>query len=355
MRRVLILLLVAVGIGLAVLAGREKLRTPASDGEAAAPAKPVQTGLGMQQAVIDELPAYGNLLPRRVVNITAPQAGRVSAILFEDGAKVAAGVPLVSLESSVFQAQVASAEARAKTQQENLRRTRDLASQGLESTRSVEQAQSEAAAGVADLRTSQARLELTTLRAPFAGSLGVRLIDAGAIVSTGDKIVTIEDRSRLFVDIRVPSRYLSSLHAGMDVALRMPGTDANLGIGKLTLVENNVSSDTRSVLARAELDNSDGRLAPGLFVRASIVLGTRPDAVVVPAEAVQRELVGAYVFVVNDGIATRRAVVLGQDHGSNVEVSQGLKVGERIVTIGAFRLNSGDRIDDVPKVAEVTR
>ena len=351
MRRLIILLLVAAGVGLVALVVRERMPKPPAAGVAAAPAKPVQTGLATQQTVIDDLPAYGNLRPRRSVNITAPQTGEVRAILFEDGASVAAGVPLVMLDSNVAQAQVASSQARYKTNEENLRRTRDLARQGLESTRSVEQAQSEAASAMADLRTNQARLELTTLRAPFAGSLGVRLIDQGATVSAGDKIVTIEDRTRLFVDIRVPSRYLSNLRPGMDVWLQLPESEVSLGTGKLSLVENNVSADTRSVLVRAELDNADGRLAPGLFVRTSIVLATRPNAVVVPTEAIQRELIGAYVFVVTNGIAARRPVQLGHSRGEVVEVTQGLKVNERIVTVGGFRLNDGDRVQDVPKLA----
>lgn len=347
----ILVLLLLCGVGAAGYYAWERRAAEPLPSPPASPAIPVRSEPAGTATVVDELPAYGNLRPRLEVPITAPQAGQIRQILFTDGAHVAANEPLVLMDDRVALAQVESARARLLADQQNLRRVRDLARQGLESTRSVEQAQSDVAASLSALRVNEARLELTTLRAPFAGALGTRRADQGAMLNAGDKIVIIEDRSRLLVDIRVPSRYLPQLRAGMDVSLDVPNLAENLGRGRLILIDTSVSADTRSILLRAEMDNADDRLTPGLFVRVALQLATRPNAVVVPEQALVRDLVGAFVFLVDKGVATRRAVQLGQPHDGTVEVVQGLKAGERVVTVGAFRLHDGDHVEEVPSAA----
>lgn len=349
MKRLLVaLLLLALGGGGYAYYAKMKDAQPAATTTPAAAAIPVQTAPAGTATVTDTLPAYGSLRPRLQVTITAPQAGPLRRILFADGATVAAGTPLASLDDSVAQAQVNSARARLQTDQQNLRRVTDLARRGLDSTQSVEQAQSTVAASQATLQVNERQLELTTLHAPFAGALGTRFVDEGAMLNTGDRIVTIEDRSRLFVEIRVAGRYLPRLRAGMPVELDVPDIQEHLGQGALTFVDTSVSMDTRSVLLRAEIDNPEDRLTPGLFVRVTLQLGTRPDAVVVPEDALVQELVGSFVYVVEDGVARRRAVTLGTRQPGTVEVRTGLKAGERIVTVGAFRLRDGDRVQEQP-------
>jgi membrane fusion protein (multidrug efflux system) len=318
---------------------------PAAAAPAAAPI-PVQTAPAGTATVVDLLPAYGSLRPRLLVTITAPQAAPLRRILFTDGATVEAGTPLAALDDSVAQAQLTAAQAKLLTDQQNLRRVTDLARRGLDSTQSVEQAQSTVAASQATVLVNERQLAQTTLRAPFAGALGTRFVDEGASLNAGDRIVTIEDRSRLFVEIRVAGRYLPRLHAGMPVRLDIPDIQEQLGPGVLTFVDTSVSIDTRSVLLRAEIENPGDRLTPGLFVRVVLQLGTRANAVVVPSDALVRELVGSFVYVVENGVATRRAVTLGTHQDNMIEIRDGLKAGERFVTVGAFRLRDGDRVQE---------
>lgn len=349
--RGLLLVLLALGLGAGGTYAWRMRAVPPPPAPHAAPATPVRVAPAQTATVADDLPAYGNLRPRLEVTITAPQAGQLREILFVDGSTVAVNAPLAVMDNRVDKAQVDSARARLAADQQNYRRVRDLARQGLESTHSVEQAQSQVAASLSALRVSEARLELTALRAPFAGTLGTRHADPGAMLNAGDKIVVLEDRSKLLVEIRVPSRYLPQVRPGMEVSLDVPYLAENLGRGRLILVDGSVSADTRSILLRAEVDNSAGRLTTGLFVRVVLRLAMRPDAVVVPEQAVVRELVGAFVFVVEDGVAKRRAVQLGVYRDGIVEVAQGLKAGERVVTVGAFRLRDGDRVMEAAAVA----
>ncbi|CAH0159601.1 efflux RND transporter periplasmic adaptor subunit [Roseomonas sp. CECT 9278] len=348
MKRALIAVLVVVLLGAGYYYYRTTT-TAAPAAGAAAPAAapiPVQTAPAGTATVVDLLPAYGSLRPRLLVTITAPQAAPLRRILFTDGASVEAGTPLAMLDDSVAQAQLTAARAKLLTDQQNLRRVTDLARRGLDSTQSVEQAQSTVASSQATVLVNERQLELTTLRAPFAGALGTRYVDEGAMLNAGDRIVMIEDRSRLFVEIRVAGRYLPRLRQGMPVRLDIPDIQEELGPGVLTFVDTSVSVDTRSVLLRAEIENPGDRLTPGLFVRVVLQLATRADAVVVPADALVRELVGSFVYVIDNGVAVRRAVTLGTHQDNMVEIRDGLKAGDRIVTVGAFRLRDGDRVQE---------
>jgi membrane fusion protein (multidrug efflux system) len=357
MKRALIAVLVVVALG-----GGGFYYHRISTGAAPAPAAaapgvapiPVQTAPAGTATVVDLLPAYGSLRPRLLVTITAPQAAPLRRILFTDGSTVEAGTPLAALDDSVAQAQLTAARARLQTDQQNLRRVTDLARRGLESTQSVEQAQSTVASSQATVLVNQRQLDLTTLSAPFAGTLGTRYVDEGAMLNAGDRIVTIEDRSRLFVEIRVAGRYLPRLHPGMPVRLDIPDIQEELGPGTLTFVDTSVSIDTRSVLLRAEIENPGDRLTPGLFVRVVLQLATRENAVVVPADALVRELVGSFVYVVENGLAVRRAVTLGAHQDTMIEIRDGLKAGERFVTVGAFRLRDGDRVQETAAPAAGT-
>ncbi len=315
-------------------------------GPAAIPvhAEPARTG-----EVIEHLYAFGNLRPRLEVAITAGQPGQVRRILFADGETVAAGTPLVEMDSRTAHAQAESARARAVGDQQNLRRVEALARRGLESTSSLEQAQTQAAASLSSQRIAEAQLDMTTLRAPFAGTLGPRQVDAGAIVGGTDRIVTLEDRRQLTIELRVPSRYLARLRPGMVFDVDVPDHGIDLGQGRLSYVDVAVSTDTRSLLLRGVLDNREGRLIPGLFVRVALELAQRPDAVLVPEGAVLRDLLGTYVFTLErDGAARRRPIRVGLRRGGMVEALEGLRPGERVVTTGAFRLRDGDPVAEQP-------
>ena len=346
---------VLLGVGLMLVAAgvtweRRRSRAP---GPTASPslaaAIPVQADAAISGAVIEHAYAYGNLRPRLSVAITAQQPGQVSRILFADGARVEAGASLVEMDSRTAQANVESARARSLADQQALRRVVSLARQGLESTSSLEQAQSQAAVSQSGLRIAEAQLGMTTLRAPFAGILGPRLVDAGALVSSTDHLVVIEDRSQLNIEFRLPSRNLPRLREGMLFDVSVPNLNLDLGQGRLTFVDSAISTDTRSLLLRGVIQNEEWRLTPGLFVRLAIELEERPDAVLVPQASVLRDLLGAYVFVVDgtvggNPVARRQAVQIGLRRGALTEVLTGVKSGEVVVTQGAFRLRGGDRV-----------
>ena len=209
----------------------------------------------------------------------------------------------------------------------------------------MEQAQSQAAASLASLRSAEAQLDLLTLRAPFRGTLGARQVDVGAVVAPGNRIVTIEDRSRLIVEFRVRGDAWTYVKPGLRFTLDPPHPGAEGIAGQVTFVDSAIDATTRTMLLRGVVDNTTLGLPAGLFVGVWLEIAVRPQALAVPAAAVARDLAGAYVYVVGaDGRAKRRAIATGSRDAEMIEVRSGLAAGERVVTAGAFRLRDGDRV-----------
>lgn len=314
----------------------------------------VETVPVRRAAMADSVTSYGNLVARRSVNIVPEGPGQVEVILFADGQHVAAGTPLVVINSRIAAAQVQASRAQADADRQNLRRTQSLEQQGLDSTYSLEQAQSRAAVSQANLVIDQQKLQRLTLRAPFSGTLGTRVVDVGAFLNGGDKIVRLDDTSELQIEFRMPSSVISHVAEVIAVHVTIPGGGKPLAVeGKLSFIDPAVSTDTRSVLLRAVVPNPGRRMHPGLFVRVSLDLSVHPHALVVPAEAVTRDIGGAYVYVVDDkNIARRRVVEIGLSNDRLVEVTAGLTPGEQVVTVGQFRLQDGDPVKIVAAPAD---
>lgn len=305
---------------------------------------PVKVG-----SMADKITSYGNLVPRRTVNIVPDNPGKVKEILFTDGQEVAAGTPLVVMDTDIVEAQVAASRAQADADMQNLKRTQSLSRQGLDSTYSLEQAQARAAASASDFQINTRKLAQLTLRAPFAGRLGTRRVDAGAYLNVGETIVRLDDTA-LQVEFRVPSTILSKPTKDMTVYVDVPGDPSGSHTNAtLTFIDPAVSTDTRSVLLRALVSDGQHQMRPGLYVRVTLAISTIEDALIVPAESVVRDLGSAYVYVVDSGdIARRRTVTVGLSDGDKLQLTSGVMAGDRIVTIGQFRLRDGDKVKVVP-------
>jgi membrane fusion protein, multidrug efflux system len=346
---IVLVLIAAVGAGLVYRYRADQ--APAAQAAVVA-MQSVSTAPVRVEPMVASLASYGNLVSARSVNIAPQTSGVVRKILFQDGQKVAAGADLVVMDSSIALAQLQSVRAQAETDLQNLRRTQSLSKQGLESTYSTEQAVSRAASSQATVQVNERRLDDLTLRAPFAGTLNSSRIDVGAFVTTGDTIVRLEDTSELEVEFRLPSSVALQITAGMPVHIQVPGQDSDRLDGHLSFIDPAISTDTRSVLLRAVVHNAHDQVRPGLYVRVSVDLLTHPAALVVPLAAIGSDLNASFVFVVDDkNIAHQRTVTVGLRDGDRVELLDGVKAGEQVVSVGLFRLRDGDQVAVVPETA----
>jgi membrane fusion protein (multidrug efflux system) len=301
--------------------------------------------------MVNRVTSYGNLVPQRTVNIVPNEPGQLIKLLFKDGQSVETGTPLAVMDNRIAQAQVQSSQAQYNADQLNLKRTESLANRSLDSMRSLEQAQSRAAVSQADLLINQRKLDQLTLRAPFPGRLGAHNVDEGAYLNTGQTIVRLDDTSQFEIEFRMPSQIAPLMKDGMPIHVRLPGKGDEVdSIGKLSFIDPVSSTDSRSVLLRALVPNSQGLLRPGLFVHVRLDLDAHDHALVVPVGAVLLELSGSYVFVVDDkNIAKRRLVQTGLDDDRMIEILSGVKEGDKVVTVGQFRLSDGDAVKIVPE------
>jgi len=309
------------------------------------PPEAVTTIVAERQEWPAVIEAVGTASPVQGVTLSADMSGIVDRISFDSGQHVAAGTPLVLLDTKQERAQLASAEAQLDLAKTNFERATALLDQKLIAQSEFDQAQArykQAEAAVAEI---EAVIERKTIRAPFAGRTGIRLVNLGQYVQGGDPIVPLQSESPIYVDFTVPQREASRVRSGAVVHVRSDNT--TIATGKVTAVDPVVDRATRNVRIRSTFRNERGVLKPGGYVSLQIELGARTPTVALPASAINYAPYGNSVFVV-DSLKTedgrtylgvqQRFVKLGQARGDRIAVLSGVDPGDEVVTSGVFKL-----------------
>lgn len=293
------------------------------------------------------LSALGEVRALRQVTLAAEVAGRVAAISFEPGQRVAAGAVLVRLDDSTEQADLAAARASAAFAEQQLARATDLAASGAVATELLQQRQSERDAAAAQVKQLEARIVKLRIRAPFAGELGLRRVDLGQYLNAGDAAVTLTDLATVYVNFDVPQQELPNLAVGQSVQVRSDAPGAPSLGGRISAIEPQVSPDTRTATVQATFANAARALRPGMYVTTVVELPAEQGAVLVPATAIMTSASGDAAAVVRGlspekvGKAEIVPVVTGRRVGDRVVVTRGLAAGDVLVTEGQVRLQPG--------------
>ena len=297
------------------------------------------------------LTATGSLAAVQGVTIGAEMAGKVEKIAFVAGATVAAGDLLVQLDVSNELAQLRSAEAASDLAKLNLERARSLREKNSNSAADLDVADAQAKQAAAAADGLRAIIAKKTIRAPFAGRLGLRLVNLGQILKDGEAIVTLQTMDPIFVNFSLPQQRLAAIAVGDTVRVNSNALGEELVSGKITAIAPEVDAATRNVRVQATLANVSERLRPGMFATVTIVLPERGRHLVIPSTSILYAPYGDSVFVVEDmkdekkGATTKtlrqQFVRLGPARGDFVTVESGLKNGETVVTTGAFKLRPG--------------
>jgi len=284
--------------------------------------------------VQEDLQAVGALGSNESVMMRPEVPGRVASIGFRDGQPVKRGQVLVQLDAALNEAEVAQARAELDLAQSNLKRTADLASKNFVSGSAQETAASNVEVLAARLKLAEARLAKMRIQAPFDGVVGIRNISVGDYVKDGADLINIEDIGILKVDFRLPERYLQQMRAGQAVEVTADALPGNRYRGAIEAINPRVDANGRSIEVRARLSNSDGRLRPGMFARVRVIVGERTNALLVPEEAIVPLGDDFFVYTVVDGKANRIRVKLGVRRDAQVELLDGVKPGDKVVTAG---------------------
>ena len=382
-RRNLFITLLAAA--LAVACDRAGADSPATPADAAVIS--VSTVEVVEQPIKRFIRVSGTLTAQEEADVAAEVAGRVVATPVERGSRVGASDSLVRLAAAEGEAQaieaqanaaqieapfavesvpeVASARANVQLARSEFERARTLHAQKLLSQsefdqssakteaaeRQYDMARNTAAQQYQSLLAARARVTLaqkalsdTTVRAPFAGVVGERFVSVGDYVTRGTKVATVMRVDPLRVELTVPEQFVAAVATGRTVTFEVDAYPGETFVGQVRYVSPSVVASTRALTLEAIVPNTANRLKPGFFATAQIEQASMLPGLLVPATAVRTVSGTARVFVVNGDRVEERVVMVGQAVGERVEITSGLKAGERVVGSGVDRIVDGVRV-----------
>lgn len=329
--------------------------------KAGPPPEPVGVHKAEVQAWESTIEAIGSIASAKGVAITTEVPGTVTKIHFDSGDVVKAGQVLVSLDASVEQAQLASALARKEMAETNLKRTKALVERGAVAQATLDNEASMLKSSTAEAAALQAQIARKTIRAPFAGKLGLRDVNLGQLLSPGTPVTTLESIDAVYIDFSLPQQRLAEVRAGMPVRVTLESTEGPPLDGTIAAIDPGIDPSTRSIKLRAAVKNQTDALRPGMFARVQVVLPDKKSLVIVPLTALVRAPYGDSVFVVEDKkaddpgvretpdgkpvkVARQQFVRTGPQRGDFVAILDGVENGREVVSTGAFKLRNGSPI-----------
>jgi len=331
---------------------------------------PKPTAVAVEEAKVEQWPpqlsAIGTLRAFQGIVVAPQVAGVVSAIHFQSGDDVPAGAPLVDLDTSVEEADLANGLAQLKNANVTLDRARALIANGNTPQSTVDAALAARDSAAASVEHTRAVIAEKTIKAPFAGRLGLRNVDLGQYVAAGVSLTTLQQLDPIYVDFSAPEGALANLAAGEETTLAVDSQPGRSFTGKVTAIDARVSADSRNVTVRAEFANPDHKLLPGMFADVTVTTGAPIDVLSLPRTAIVYSLYGNNAFVVvpaksGDGLMVeRRFIRVGATRGERIAILDGVKVGEKVVIAGQIKLqpNSPVTIDQggaLPPPAETPK
>ena len=315
------------------------------------PPQVVTSATARMDAWEDTIASTGSLVAVQGVTVRAEVPGRIVRLAFESGDEVEVGNTLVELDVSTETAELRAAEAAAALARADLERARDLYKKKTMSKADLDAADAQFKRSSAEVEAIRAAIEKRTIRAPFTGRLGIRQVNLGDVLSAGDPIATLQTLDPIYVDFRLPQRWLAALEPETPVRVQTDAAPGEIYEGMINVVSPEVDATTRNLRVRAIIPNHDERLRPGMFANVEVVLPVRREVLAIPATAVLFAPYGDSVFVIeeeesgSEGAPTlklhQRFVRLGGQRGDFVSVVEGLDAGERIASSGVFKLSTG--------------
>jgi membrane fusion protein, multidrug efflux system len=331
-------------------AGKPKGGDGPGPGGGGPPAMPVEVAVARADTVVDAILATGQIEAVQSVELRPEVEGRIAEILVREGALVGRGAALFKVDDAELKAEVARAEADRDLARQSLARTKELLGQKASSQSELERAEATARSTEAQLQLLKVRLDRTLVRAPFAGVVGQRFVSLGDYVTTDTRLVTLQTVSPQRAAFQVPERYADQLKRGQQVTFRVAALRGKEFTGRVNFVDPIVQLPGRTITVKALTPNPRRELQAGMFIEARLATAVRPNAVVIPEDAVLPLQGATFVWVIVNGKATRRPLEVGVRTPGFVEAKTGVEAGEQVVVGGQERLAEG--APAAPKVVQ---
>jgi membrane fusion protein (multidrug efflux system) len=339
----------------AILAGIKALQIGRmTSAQFSPPPETVTTALVRGESWESTLSAVGSLEAVQGVTVAAELAGKVTQIAFEPGARVRRGDLLLRQDTSTERAQLPGAEAEVELTRANLERARELLAQKFISRAEYDGAVANHKLAMAAAESVRAAIGKKAIRAPFAGRLGIRLVNLGQILKEGDEIVSLQSLDPIFVNFLLPQQQLRQVGTGLPVRVTTDALPGETIGGRITAINPEVDVSTRNIRVQATVSNTGEKLRPGMFVNVAAVLPDRLAVLTLPATAVLYAPYSDSVFVVEEKrdektgetgkVLRQQFVRLGEKRGDFIAVVAGLREGETVASTGVFKLRNGQAV-----------
>lgn len=323
----------------------------------------VSSAVAKQEKWPRTLSAIGSVTAVQGINVTTELAGTVKEIAFESGGPAAKNDLLVRLDTSSEEAQLRAAEAQVEWARISAERARKLRANDTVSQSELDSAEAGLKQAQANADTIRTTIAKKTIRAPFAGRLGIRIVNLGEYLDTGKPVVSLQSLTPIHADFSLPQQALAQLSAGMRVRLTMDAFPDRQFDGTLKAINPDLDPSTRSVRLQAIFENPAQLLRPGMFARIEVLLPSEENVLVIPATSVLSAPYGSSVYIIEPstnaagGLVVRQQFIrTGRTRGDFVSVETGLKPGEKVVSSGLFKLRNGLSVTEnnelVPKATE---
>ena len=355
MKKKIIIAIIGLAAVAGIIAGTKGLQIMKMMGQKRlVPAETVTAAVVRSEAWETVLTSVASLVAVQGVMVSAEVSGKVAAISFEPGTMVQAGDLLVQQDIAAESAQLRSAEATVALTKINLDRSRKLLAQKTTPQSENDNADAQYKQAVAQADNIRALIAKKTIRAPFAGVLGIRQVNLGQILNVGEAIVSLQALDPIFVNFSLPQQQLSKIKTGLTVRIKTDALPDKILEGAITAINPQVEAATRNIMVQATVANTQKLLRPGMFATATVVLPEQQPVLVIPATGVLNAPYSDSVFIVEDApdnstaaggkVVRQQFVRLGTRHGDFVAVAAGLKEGETVVSTGVFKLRNGQAV-----------
>lgn len=309
------------------------------------------TSVVLARASLKTLPitlgSVGTLQAKKSINVSAPFAAFVVAVNYQPGSYVKAGTALIQLDNRNEQAKLFSDKADLHLKKLQYSREKWAFGKGAVARADVDLAYANYQEARATLSADQTMFDQTTIRATFSAYVGAKTINVGDYVQTGAVLTTLTDRRDLLLNYSFPERYATQLKLGQNVLATVDSQAGKTYTGRVSYISPTVDPTTHSVALQADIPNPDNSLSPGLLLRIQQNLGEIKGAIVVPEEAIVPTITGSKVYVVRDHKAYSVPVETGASYGADVQITKGLKAGDRVIVRGQSEVHNGSIVREV--------
>ncbi len=295
------------------------------------------------QTLTDKIEISGSIVANEATAIHPEVAGRITNIYFREGSYVGKGALLAKLNDADLQAQRRKLSVQLQIARQNENRSAQLLKIEGISRQDYEMRLLEVNNIQADLAIISTQIAKTSVRAPFSGKLGLKLVSPGAYVSPQTPITTISQTSNMKIDFTVPEKYSNKIKNGQVVNFKVEGSNRNY-TAKVSATESSLAESTRSLKMRATVVGEQAGLTPGNFAKVSISFDPDKNAIVIPAQAIIPQARGKKIYKYENGIARFVDVTTGVRDSAYVQITEGLKAGDTILVTGLLSLKPDAKV-----------